>query len=276
MGTLLGCRKDLAPENPCGDYKQPTADFMVEQSTGEVVITRPPFSEYVWYANPFVRKDTVLDPGLIQFRSEFKDTNIYRHTWYIGSQVFRDYKAWRDFSSVTPPAYITIHHVMRWKPNLFCNPLETGYDSVSFTFKVSDRLKDFATFGKYRMVYDTLGAPSIQDSVEIEFYRSIRNYKDSIANDPRLYDGTQNRIKGLYSISINADKIYYVVPSNSELLNSYRLISNSYAIFKGGVIDDLKIYLSQSKLAFIEYENYDPQKFGYSKKYKLKGRKLDN
>lgn len=276
--ALAACRKDIAPENPCGNYKQPHADFIVEQTTGDRVVTHPPFSDYVWYSNPFISKDTVLDPSIIQFRSEFKDTSIYKHTWYIGAEVLHNYKVWRHFNSVTPPAYITIHHVIKWKPSLFCNPNETGYDSVSFRFKVSDRLRDFATFGKYRMVYDTLGAPNNQDSIEVEFYRSKLNFKDSIVIDPRLYDGTDNRIKGLFTLSYNTVKGFYVVPSNTEGLDGSRIISNTYPVFKNNsTVGDLKIFLNEKKEAFIEYWNYDPNKLiGDRKQYKLKGRKLND
>jgi hypothetical protein len=143
---------------------------------------------------------------------------------------------------------------------------------------VSDRLKDFATFGKYRIVYDTLGAPAIQDSVEVEFYRSIRNHKDSIVFDPRLYDGTDNRIKGLYTLSFNNDIGYYVVPSNIEGLQGSRLISNTYALFKNNsTVGTLQINLNSNKEAFIDYWNYDPAKIiGERKQYKLKGRKLND
>ena len=277
--SLFSCKKDIAPENPCGNYKQPNADFIIEQSTGERENIGTRIEDYIWYSNPYISKDIIMENGFIQFRSEFNDTNIYKHTWYVGAEVLSNYKVWRDFSSVTPPANITIHHVIKWKPNVLCNPKETGYDSVSFTFKISDKLKDFATFGKYRMVYDTLGAPTTQDSVEIEFYRSIRNDKDSVALDPKLYDGTDNRIKGLYTLYYNAQIGYYVVPSNTEGLDNARLISNTYAVFRGGFIDNLKIFLNNKNEAFIEYENYDPNALivsGVRKQYKLKGRKVND
>ncbi len=276
---IISCKKDIAPENPCGNYKQPNADFIIEQSTGERENIGTRIEDYIWYSNPYISKDIIKTIGIIQFRSEFNDTNIYKHTWYVGAEVLRNFKVWRNFNSVTPPANITIHHVIKWKPNMFCNPKETGYDSVSFTFKISDKLKDFATFGKYRMVYDTLGAPTTQDSVEIEFYRSIRNDKDSVALDPKLYDGTDNRIKGLYTLYYNAQIGYYLVPSNTEGLDNARLISNTYAVFRGGFIDNLKIFLNNKNEAFIEYENYDPNALivsGVKKQYKLKGRKVND
>lgn len=276
---LSSCKKEIAPENPCDSYKQPNADFIIEQSTGETIWNGQRFVDYMWYSNPYINKDVVMEDGFIQFRSEFSDTNMYKHTWYVGAEVLHNYKVWRDFSSVTPPANITIHHVIKWKPNVLCNPNETGYDSVSFTFKISDRLKDFATFGKYRMVYDTLGAPTTQDSVDIEFYRSIRNYKDSVALNPRINDGTDNRIKGLYTLSYNTQKGYYVVPSNTEPMTSYRLISNTYAVFRGGFIDNLNFFLNNKNEAFIEYWNYDPNALitsGVKKQYKLKGRKVND
>lgn len=274
---ITSCKKEIAPENPCDSYKQPNADFIMEQTTGETIWSGQRFVDYMWYSNPYINKDVVMEDGFIQFRSEFSDTNMYKHTWYVGAEVLHNYKVWRDFSSVTPPTNITIHHVIKWKPNVLCNPNETGYDSVSFTFKISDRLKDFATFGKYRMVYDTLGAPTTQDSVDIEFYRSIRNYKDSVALNPRINDGTDNRIKGLYTLSYNTQKGYYVVPSNTESLDDYRLISNTYAVFRRSFISNLNIFLNNKNDAFIEYETYDPNTLdGKRKQYKLKGRKVND
>lgn len=32
---------------------------------------------------------------------------------------------------------------MKWKANILCNPLEKGYDSVSFTFKLVDNLMNY-------------------------------------------------------------------------------------------------------------------------------------
>ncbi|MDP3929921.1 MAG: hypothetical protein ACOVK9_04385 [Bacteroidia bacterium] len=276
ISLITACRKDIAPENPCGNYKNPNADFTMEHTTGERENIGTRFEDYIWYSNPYINKDTLKTIGIIQFRSEFKDTNIYKHTWYIGAEVFHDYKAWRNFNSVTPPAIITIHHVIKWKPNMLCNPNETGYDSMSFRFKVSDRLKDFATFGKYRMVYDTLGAPTNQDSVEVEFYRSKRNLKDSIVIDPKIYDGTDNRIKGLFALSHWPGTGYYVVPSNVFGLDNERFISNTYAFFKNSsTLGTIQIFLNSQKEAFIEYDTYDPNKLnGERKMYKLKGKKL--
>jgi hypothetical protein len=267
-------KEEIAPENPCGKYLQPNADFIIEETTYEF----DPYPYYKWYANPFQTKDTIKLLGSYQFRSEFIDTNIYKHTWYIGSEVLHNYKEWRDFRDVHTPLYIKISHVMKWKSNKFCNPNETGYDSASFTFKITDRLKELGTFGKYRMVYDTLGAPIIQDSVDIELYRCRTNFKDSIIQEPIYSDDlSQFRIKGLFTVW-EEDKKWVVIPSNEEALdNQNRFVSNSYTRFMGGgLVRNLKIDINKNNKAFMEYNNWTPiNKLYKIKKYALNGRKLN-
>ena len=161
-------KEEIAPENPCGKYIEPSADFIMEKTTYELDND----DEYIWYNNPFNKKDTIDLGRVIQFSSEFQDTNIYKHTWYVGKEVITDYKVWRDFF-VFPNTYITIYHTMKWKPNKLCNPNDDGYDSTSFTFQVIDRFKALNTIGKYKFVYDTLGAPFPQDSIDVEIYFSF-------------------------------------------------------------------------------------------------------
>ncbi|MEI7977598.1 MAG: hypothetical protein WCI53_02030 [Bacteroidota bacterium] len=134
-------KEEIAPENPCRNYIQPHADFIIEQG----VLNN-------WYKSPYILKDSILIEIKIQFRSEFADTNLYKHTWYIGSEILHNYKEWRDFYDVPRPQNITITHVMKWKADKFCNPKDDGYDSVRFTFKLANYYKDCMAFNKYRMV----------------------------------------------------------------------------------------------------------------------------
>lgn len=268
-------KDEIAPENPCGNYVPPSADFIFEESMGEVVN-----NEYIFYSNPFISKDILKTPSRFQFRSQFEDTNTYKHTWYIGKEILHKYKEWRDFTQVQPETYITISHVIKWKPNKFCNPKETGYDSMGFTFKITDKLKELGTFGKYRMVYDTVGAPTIQDSVEVELYICRTNYKDSITQNPLYSDlYSEFRIKGLltYGWIFPSDDLT-IVPSNSNAISrSYDFISNSYARFSACChLYNLKIEMDKNRKTFIEYYTNDPKIIRDNKKFKLKGRKLSN
>jgi hypothetical protein len=256
-------KEEIAPENPCGKYVQPNADFIMESSSDEVIN-----SAYIFYYNPYESKDTVTMGTKLQFRSEFIDTNIYKHTWYIGSEIIHNYKVWRDFSSVFRPTYITISHVMKWKPNKLCNPNEKGYDSVGFTFKLTDKYYDCKAFGKYRMVYDSIGANN-KDSFDIEFYRSPNNQseKDSIIQNPYLGQNGTIRIKG-FSVRIPRNNYY---SSTLAPLADPLVINNSFMLFligsTGGPISETTLYFNKKVVLF----NY----YNYSKKYCLKGRKIN-
>jgi hypothetical protein len=90
--------------------------------------------------------------------------------------------------------------------------------------------------------------------------------KDSVVLDPRLYGATDNRIKGLFTMSYNTQMGYYVVPSNRDRLDN-GLISNTYALFSNSSITgNLKIFLNNRKETFIEYSTYSPTKSAVERK----------
>ncbi|MES2726798.1 MAG: hypothetical protein V4643_06825 [Bacteroidota bacterium] len=267
--SVIACnpKEEIVPENPCGNYKQPTADFIMEQTTGDRNSSN---TDYLWYYNQYNTKDTVTLANFIQFRSEFADTNLYKHTWYVGSEVIRNYKVWRDFLSVPRPSTITIHHAISWKPNTLCNPTDDGYDSTSFTFKITDRVKELNTYGKYRMVYDTIGAPANQDSVDVELYCSKRGYKDSVIAEPLDRPELQSldfRIRGLYTTTTPNGNI--ADSSNKFELHDNRVISNSIILLERSVnfLGDLQIYIDKNNTTYLQYRNYNIPR-------KMKGRKL--
>ncbi|MES2655038.1 MAG: hypothetical protein V4620_05575 [Bacteroidota bacterium] len=267
--SVIACnpKEEIVPENPCGNYKQPTADFIMEQTTGDRNTSN---TDYLWYHNQYNTKDTVTLANFIQFRSEFSDTNLYKHTWYVGSEVIRNYKVWRDFLSVPRPSIIAIHHAVKWNPNKKCNPNDDGYDSVSFTFRITDRVKDLNTYGKYRMVYDTVGAPANQDSVDIELYCSKINNKDSVLSEPLDRPELQIlefRVRGLYTTSLPNGNIQD--SSNRFALRTRRVISNNFILLEPTVdfLGDLQIYIDKNKTTYLQYRNYSLLR-------KMKGRRL--
>lgn len=263
---VSSCKQEIAPENPCDKEIIPHADFILETSSGRVV-----GNDYLFYYNPFVKKDSIIMGEILQFRSEFADTGRYHHTWYIGSEVLHNYKEWRIFSNVPRPTYITISHAMRWVPNKLCFPDDDGYDSVTFTFKLADYYIDIAAFGKYRMHYDTLGAKPT-DSVDIEFYFSWGSFRDSIVPNPsynkQKISSYTYRLKG-FPVSLPDGRIF---PSQEFLLSNSLVISNTFMLFYigqycCGPIEETGITLIND-VAYMYYYNF-------TRRYNLTGRKIN-
>lgn len=269
--SVIACnpKEEIVPENPCGNYKQPSADFIFEETDGSRNNNN---TDYLWFYNPYNTKDTIVTGSIFQFRSEFRDTNTYKHTWYIGSEVLHNYKVWRDFIDVPHPSKITISHVVKWKPNTLCNPADDGYDSIGFTFKLADYYSDcFAFSRKYRVVYDSIGANNA-DSIDIEFYMSQLNFPDSLYpeftyTDSRLGKSAQPRLKGLKTYN-GAFKIW----QESKLVPlPLDIISNSYMYFNinitGGQMGDVRLDTKEKNITL----RYNTQ----GKYYYLKGRILN-
>jgi hypothetical protein len=246
-------KEEIAPENPCGKYVRPNAKICFD----------PLFN-----ATPF--NDTLTVCTQLQFRSEFTDTIIYKHTWYVGREKLDNYKFWRDFSEEPRPKTYTVYHTMRWKPNKLCDPLDDGFDSTSFTFTITNKYKEMNVLNKFRMVYDSLN----KDSFDIEFYFSQPNRPDSVIKNPMEgtsggpYDGD----KGL------AEYIHLKV--NGIVINGFNL--NRTKIYGQIISTNHLTYFDESQLSIgIGYFSLNPNtkrckmEFGFSRnKYNLKGRKL--
>ncbi|MFZ4798654.1 MAG: hypothetical protein ACOYMA_14240 [Bacteroidia bacterium] len=275
---LANCnpKEEIAPENPCGKYIKPSADFVKEYSLGYL---NDKGDDYLWYNNSEFPFDSISLPNSkINFRSAFNDTSKYKHTWYIGSEKFNNYKAWRDFSEIKHNTKITIIHVLKWKPNLLCNPLETGYDSISKSFTILDSVNQMGVFGMYRMVYDTFGASQFQDSVDIEFYLSktdpdtTRLKGASVKNQLIRY---AYRIKNIKYNVLDRDTFNY--RRESYKIGWGGLLSNTFWLNEVSLnkerppitpISDIRIQLLNNNVAKIMYMNYG--KWIY-----LKGRKIN-
>jgi hypothetical protein len=267
-------KEEIAPENPCGKYVQPTADFIKEYSLGYL---NEKGDDYIWYNNSEFPFDSIsLPASKINFSSAFSDTSQYKHIWYVGSQIFTNYKVWRAFNEVQHNTKITITHVLKWKPNLYCNPLETGYDSISKSFTIVDSVNHMGVFGMYRMVYDTFGASQFQDSVDIEFYLSktdpdtTRLKGASVKNQLIRY---AYRIKNIKYNVLDRDTFNYRRESfkigwGGLLSNTFWLTSVIPNIEQAAItpISDISIQLLNNNIARIKYMNYGKWKY-------LKGRK---
>jgi len=269
-------KEEIAPENPCEDYIQPQADFVKEFTLGYL---DDKGNDYLWYYNSeFPFENISLPKSKINFRSAFYDTSKYNHTWYVGSETFTNFKVWRDFSEVKHSTKITISHVLRWKPNLYCNPLETGYDSISKSFTIVDSVNQMGVFGMYRMVYDTFGVPQMQDSVDVEFYLSktdpdtTRLKGASVKNQLIRY---AYRIKNIKYNVLDRDTFNYRRESfkigwGGLLSNTFWLTSVITNMEQANItpISNISIQLLNNNGAKINYMNYGNWKF-------LKGRKIN-
>jgi hypothetical protein len=257
---ITSCKKEIAPENPCDSYIRPSAKI---------------FFEPLGIATPYNDNLTVWQE--LQFKSEFSDTNKYKHTWYLGAEIIHDAKFWRDFTDEAVPKTYIIYHTMRWEPNKLCDPLDQGFDSASYTFTITNKYNDLNIIGKYRVAFDSLP----YDSMDIEFYFSDFNYIDSVIKNPMqdkfsytAYDGDRGlayqikmRMKGLYLPSFDGRR----VPINEQI--EFAIIGSNYIPFTnlpgispiegpGGLIIN-----PQNKQCELQFYY-----FGY--KYSLKGRKL--
>lgn len=254
---ITACNKDVIQEPPCGNYVRPTAQIYLDPNLG-----------------PTPNNDHLTVWRILQFRSDFTDTSRYRHTWYLGAETLSVAKFWRDFRSETEPKTYTVYHAMHWTPNKQCDPLDNGYDSTSFTFTITNKYNDLNVLGKYRVAYDSLP----YDSIDIEFYFSKLNQRDSVVLNPMQgdfggpYDGD---LGGGYTIMLIFKGL--TLP---DYQNKMRLIKE---IVPGGVVSDNFIIIENDPgslsgpggLSLNPLTKKCTLTFKYrTKYYSLKGRKL--
>ncbi len=184
--VFVACKHEITtPTNPCANYTAPSAIVHLDML----------YDTYEYIEIP--TRDNITAEQFLQFRSPFKGKE-FTHTWYIGSEILNTASVQRDFNKEKLPQNYTIYHVLRWKPNKFCNPNDIGYDSTSFSFRISNKFLDMNIMGKYRIKYDT---SATNDSSDIEFYFSKRQYADSIVKNPingpfGIYDGDLGPAEG--------------------------------------------------------------------------------
>lgn len=115
MGILFGCRKDIAPENPCGKAQEVKADFVIEELVGD----------------RYFEGDTIADYGTsVRFRA-LQTADEY--TWILGAETLHT----QSFSRINFPfGWLDVKLVIKSKPNKQCFPNDDGIDSASRNFYV--------------------------------------------------------------------------------------------------------------------------------------------
>jgi hypothetical protein len=157
---------DCENYNPCYGKEKPSAKFIMEeggmrewQNGQQVEIFYP---------------DSVFQGFGIRFRSELTDLKKYKHTWYVGSEVFENVymPPIRHFGNTARPQNITISHVIEYTPDLQCFPDDDGKDSVAQTFRLIAEYNELKAFGKFQGRVNDTGQVFI---VEILPIRRIGN-----------------------------------------------------------------------------------------------------
>jgi hypothetical protein len=138
---LNGCRKDIAPTNPCERFQKTSAEFVIQE---ELVM------EYNKETGQNISCDTVL-AGYDVYFTALQDFDSY--TWrVVGDPVFvrtgKQFKIWFD-----EPMVLQIQLIARRKPNLHCDPYDTGIDTFTRQLVVlySDKSLIVGTFEGYEV-----------------------------------------------------------------------------------------------------------------------------
>jgi hypothetical protein len=115
MGILIGCRKDLAPENPCGKSQEVKANFVIEELVGD----------------RYFEGDTIADYGtVVRFRAL---QSADQYTWILGAETLHT----QSFSRINFPfGWLDVKLVVKRKTNKQCFPNDDGIDTASRSFYV--------------------------------------------------------------------------------------------------------------------------------------------
>lgn len=187
---LLACCKEepkpcMDPANmecenydPCYTAELPSAAFLMEDQAG---ILRNG-------ERPFVEEDSIFKGTSIRFRSPH-DSSIFKHTWYVGSEVLNGYQVQRLFRDVPRPATITIHHVLEYPVDSNCFPMDDGRDSVSQNVYLIEYFHELATFGTFRVAninttdsFDFKIKMLFEDGEPATYHRGFREYNPVFVN----------------------------------------------------------------------------------------------
>lgn len=190
---LSACKKIEQPEmaqlnKECDCAKEVSADFVME----EVLCYSCEEDDILKMYTP---TDTIYASKNVRFRA-LEDNAEY--TWYIGSEVLNTQSFFRFFGQSLMHSDVSISLVVKKQPNLICNPLDDGYDSITKTLSIRELPLDMDTTlieGTYRVKSQHL-ADSFdvkidlvrgQSTQEPEFFFNIYNF-DGVGSNS-LYEG---------------------------------------------------------------------------------------
>lgn len=152
--ALNACKPDNvveAPNHPCGDYIKPYAKF-----------------------NNNITDTIYLPIGYFSIYSPFTFEKKYTSKWYINSNFFiqnmNTFNIVLNTDTLKHNQKFTIKHLLTWKEKSVCNPNSETKDSAEISFRITRHYNDLNIIGLYRMIYDTLGAPAKQDSIDVCFF----------------------------------------------------------------------------------------------------------
>ncbi len=298
---LIACKPDreiLPSSNPCDTYKNLT------QASANTFTVRC-HNQNIWRYNLPQLLDsfpTYLITQSLLFLSPYDNNDGYRHWVYLngkflGSVYFAIFSV-KQLNLTNNLQYtVSIQHKMAWPINLLCNPngiKQTDSIGTKPYFKVTHRLRDFYTYGKYRMVYDTLGAPFNQDSTIIQFYATNDNKNSPLIRvtptDPNIFYHPFLSVKGLLTrdfIRTSPDTIFRRVPSDTatyfpnsipmrpfDMQSPEFAITNTYIVYESTVSVQypfiyLYLFVHPDKTVTLIYKNYKTV-------YRLRGRKIND
>jgi hypothetical protein len=216
--------------DPCYGKTQPSAKFIIEQKQLNEQL------KSVWIA------DSTFGGFEMRFRSEYTDSK-YKHTWYVGSEVFYGtVTPIRDFRQTPRPQNITVSHVLEYTPDLQCFPDDDGKDSVAQDFRLIALWDELKVFGTFRGVFQ-----GSLDSFDFNFqvldindqpayfsngYR-VRSINFHNNGDTLYSDATANRLNysGLvdhYAIATYPHFLTLTIAADNTIIMNYRWFDNGY------------------------------------------------
>jgi hypothetical protein len=165
---LFACKKEkpdiMQPIDPCACASEVSAEFMIEEYTGQI-------------SNKWIPTDTTLHSKKVQFRALEENAE---YTWYIGTEQFNTQAASRYFSDEWKGFNIPITLVVKKEPNKVCFPDDDGYDSITKYFHVSEypimpdlndedrTIHHAGIVGTYRMIGEEMS-----DSIDVEVHMEL-------------------------------------------------------------------------------------------------------
>jgi hypothetical protein len=182
---VFGCKKEkptlLNGVDPCISNQPTTGDFLIEEMTAQS-------EAQSW--NRFTNTDTIFKGRNVRFRA-LEDSAEY--TWYIGNEVLYTQSVTRYFGQSLANTNIPITLVTRKTPNTLCFPDETGFDSITKVFHISNLPtsagynSEFGTLeGTFRMksshLADSFDITIKYVEVSVNEYFNVYNY-DGLGNN---------------------------------------------------------------------------------------------